>query len=204
MKSSITFFIIPLLLFTIIGSALAMWYDVLKIKTSIDTGSVDVKFGGIIYVEEFENKEVASCSATFTDVENEDLGNPTGDNDLELSIVVSNAYPCYICKVNSVDVENIGTIPVKVKLDRVVAYPSEKLCEQKFDPTRGPYFECDVDGDKDADINLWGSFTSFIYDVQLEPGGYKSFTVELHVKQGAEEDSSFTVQIYLKARQYNE
>ena len=202
---------IPLILLTVLGSALAMWYDALKIRATVDTGSVDVEFGGSIYVEEvseINNKDVARCSATFTEIENEDENNPFGDNDLELSITVDNAYPCYICKVDTVYVINKGTIPVHVKIDRVVASATGstqvRACEQKYDPNRGYYYECDVDGDGDADINLWGCFTSFIPDIQLHPGQHKDFTVELHVKQGAAENSSFTVQIYLKARQYNE
>lgn len=198
---------IPLILLTILGTALAMWYDVLKIKATVETGSVDVGFRGSIYVEEISElygKDVARCSARYEEVENEDMNNPFGDDDLELNIVVDNAYPCYICKVDTVNIVNLGTIPVKVKIDRVIALPSGRECELKYDPNRGYYYECDVDGDGDADINLWGCFTSFISDIQLHPGDQKSFTVELHIKQGAEESSSFTVQIYLKARQYNE
>ncbi|MEM2297214.1 MAG: hypothetical protein QXH10_07300 [Ignisphaera sp.] len=202
------FAVIPLILLTILGSALAMWYDVLKIRAIVETGSVDVEFSGRLYVEDFENKDVARCSARYAEIENEDANNPFGNNDLELSITVDNAYPCYICKVNTVYVKNVGSIPVHVKIDRIIASvagsPTAGICEQKFDPNRGPYFECDVDNDGDADINLWGCFTSFLRDIQLHPGKEKSFTVELHVKQGAEENSSFTIQIYLKARQYNE
>lgn len=203
---------IPLILLTVLGSALAMWYDVLKIRATVETGNVDVEFSGGLYVEEVSekfDKDVARCSARYATIENEDEGNPFGNDDLELSITVDNAYPCYICKVNTVSVINLGTIPVKVKIDRVVASSANmpgqaRACDLKYNPFHGYYYECDVDGDGDADINLWGCFTSFITDIQLHPREMKGFTVELHVKQGAEENSSFTVQIYLKARQYNE
>ena len=205
-------FLAAIIILSILGSALAMWYDILKIRTTVETGEVDVEFDGPIYVQEVserDGKDVASCSAEFIEVEDEDLNNPFGNNDLELKITVDNAYPCYICKVNSVNVINTGTIPVKVSIARIEAYPTghpdqARVCTLMYNPDYGDYFECDVDGDGDADINLWGCFTGFLEDIQLHPGEYKSFTVELHVKQGAEEDSSFTVQIYLMARQWNE
>ena len=212
MNKLIAFLAIPLLLVVILGSALAMWYDTLKIQATINTGEVDVGFTGTTYVEEvseIDDKDVASCSAVLTEVQDEDPDNSFGGNDLELKITVNNAYPCYICKVNNVNVQNLGTIPVKVRIDSVKAYPlgqpdQARDCELKYKEGYGYYYECNVDGDEDADINMWGCFTSFIQDIQLHPGEYKSFTVEMHVKQGAEEDSSFVVEIKLKARQWNE
>ncbi len=212
MNKLIAFLAIPLLLVVILGSALAMWYDTLKIHATINTGEVDVSFSGTIYVEEvseINDKDVASCSAVFEEIQDEDLNNPFGNNDQELKIIIDNAYPCFICKVNTVGVQNLGSIPVKVKIESVKVYPlnhpeQSRDCELKYNNAYGYYYECDADGDGDADINMWGCFTSFIQDIQLHPGENKDFTVEMHVKQGAEENSSFIVEIKLKARQWNE
>ncbi len=102
-----------LLLLATVLSAVAMWYDVLEVNSVIRTGEVDVVFSGYEVVEGYEYGKpwVASCTAELREVEGEDLGNPSGDNDLDLSITVSNAYPGYSCTVYF-RVRNTGTVPV--------------------------------------------------------------------------------------------
>ena len=63
-----------------------MWYDILKIHATIDTGSVDVEFGEV-WCEEAEGKDVGSCSVELGEVENEG----PDDNDDDLVITISNA-----------------------------------------------------------------------------------------------------------------
>ena len=113
-------------------------------------------------------------------MQDEDLGNPAGNNDLELSITVSNAYPCYYCKVHNVSVKNTGTIPVKPRIRSVTI--NGIACELKVDRWRQYYF-CDADGNGVADVVVWGCFTSLVKGMQLEPGKTISFTVELHVER---------------------
>ena len=111
--SRVTFLTTSLLLLAVLLSALAMWSDALKINAEVRTGDVDVAFSGYVVVEgeEYGKPWVASCTVELREVEDEDLGNPSGDNDLDLSITVSNAYPGYSCTVYF-RVKNIGTVPV--------------------------------------------------------------------------------------------
>jgi hypothetical protein len=54
---------------------------------------------------------VGTCYAGKLQIENEDNGNPTDNNDLDLNIMIVNAYPSYNCIV-TFEVRNMGTIPV--------------------------------------------------------------------------------------------
>ena len=189
MNKLIAFLAIPLLLVVVLGSALAMWYDTLKIKATISTGDVDVKFGKVDSVESDHGKPwVANCYASYAEVEDEDVGNP-----------------CYGCKVEKLQVYNTGTIPVKFKIVNVTAgllggtmYSCTKVLEDSI-----TYYECDANNDGKNDINLWGCFTS-LEGQQLEPGNWASFTFEAHIKQDAPENSTIIVQIRIRAIQWNE
>ena len=102
-----------LLLLVVTASALAMWSDTLKISATVETGEVDVEFGDYSCIEgdEYGKPWVADCSVTLDEVEDEDPNNPTGNNDLDLIVTISNAYPGYSCVVKFT-VVNVGTIPV--------------------------------------------------------------------------------------------
>ena len=215
MNKLIAFLAIPLLLVVILGSALAMWYDTLKIKATISTGNVDVEFseriGQPIHItevgqgNEYGKPWVANCSASLDKIEDEDLGNPYGDNDYELNITIVNGYPCFGCKVENLNVYNSGTIPVKFKIVSVTAgllggtmYSCTKVLEDST-----TYYKCDVNNDTKDDIHVWGCFTS-LEGQQLDPGNWTSFTFETHIKQGAPENSTIIVQIKIRAIQWNE
>jgi len=196
--------IVPvLLLVAVVAGAVAMWSDTLKVNVVVETGDVDVGIVGTPRV--FEGGEygkpwVADCAAELVEVQNEDEGNPAGNNDLELSIVVTNAYPCYYCKVHDVAVENIGTIPVKLK---VSVYIDGIECERRVDPWGQYYYFCDADGDGEANVVIWGCITS-LDGLQLEPRHSVSFTVDLHVEQDAEELKTYVIKIFIKGIQWNE
>lgn len=166
----------------IVASALAMWYDMLKIAVTVNTGEVDVEFSPPI-VEEFEEKNVANCTAMLYDVENEG----PDDNDLDLIIGVSNGYPGYRCKI-TFDVTNVGTIPV-------------------HGPFRGtdlslfpPLEQLDIDGDGEADIKI----TYGLSPVQIHPNNSVYFRIEIEVLQAAKENSNYSFQLYLYFIQWNE
>jgi len=97
----------------ILASAFAMWSDVLKTNVAVSTGDVDVSFDGYKVVEgaEYGKPWVANCIVDLIEVEDEDLNNPAGDNDLDLAITIENGYPGYSCTIYF-NVTNTGTIPV--------------------------------------------------------------------------------------------
>jgi len=108
-----TFLATSLLLLAVVVSAIAMWSDTLRVNSVVETGELNVVFSGYVVVEgdEYGKPWVADCAVELREVEDEDLDNPSGDNDLELSITVSNAYPGYSCTVYF-RVRNTGIVPV--------------------------------------------------------------------------------------------
>jgi len=203
----------------VLGTAVAMWSDSLKIQSTIKTGDVDISFGGSPVADDNEPflppeigpKDVAKCLALFQEIQDEEevvrdsypqFGSNAGNNDLEINITLINAYPSYKCKVNNVSVVNTGTVPVKILVKLLL--PLGASCSLGYDSRLGePVYDCDMDGDGDLDLNIWGSFMT-TNGTQLEPGGSKTFTVELHVKQGAPENSTFSLELLLIGIQWNE
>ncbi|MEM1526379.1 MAG: hypothetical protein QW775_07830 [Ignisphaera sp.] len=179
---SITPILAIVVVLAVVASALAMWYDMLKIAVTVNTGEVDVEFSPPT-VEEFESKDVATCTAMLENVEEEG----PDDNDLDLIIEISNGYPGYKCKV-TFDVTNVGTIPV-------------------HGPFRGtdlslfPAFELmDLDEDGNADIKV----TYGLSPAQIHPNGSEYFRIEIEVLQDASEDAEYSFQLYLYFIQWNE
>ena len=173
-----------MMILVVIGSAMAMWSDSLKIKTVINTGNVDVEFG-LISTNDPEGsndpgygKDVGTCYADKVEIENEDIGNPTGDNDLDLNITIVNAYPSYNCTV-TFEVKNTGTIPVRGP--HVTTYSN-------FNSWNGTYVMC------------IGNFT----EITINPGESAWFKISCHVLQAAGENQIYRGQIYLMFHQWNE
>jgi len=199
----------------IVATAVAMWSDSLKIQSTIRTGDVDIRFGGSPVAadnEPFlpEPKDIGKCLAEFKEIQDEEevvrgnypqWGSNAGNNDLELNITLVNVYPSYQCKVNNVFVENSGTVPVKILVKFVL--PPNAVCTLHLDPIFGLVYDCDMDGDGDLDLNIWGSFVT-TNGTQVDPGHFKTFTVEMHVKQGAPENATFSLELLFIGIQWNE
>ncbi len=119
------YLILPMLILGILSSALALWGEALIINSVVETGDVDVEFDGFLVVEgdEFGKAWVADCVANLVELEDEDLGNPSGDDDLDLSIVVVNSYPGYSCTIYF-NVRNTGSVPVTGPFYEVTEVPS--------------------------------------------------------------------------------
>jgi hypothetical protein len=199
MKKLTTTAIATLAVLIAVGVAFALWADVLKIHIEVNTGDVDVEFGGYS-VEEYvgfpdgsggwnyvkegsdpEAKDVAQCTVTLQEVEDEEGVNPSpaGDNDLDLVITITNGYPGYKCEV-TFEVVNSGSVPVKGPT--YVDPPS-------------PYTDGHILVEHDI---------STAACVQLHPGDKQTFTVNVTVLQSAEEQTTYTVQIHLRYDQWNE
>mgnify|MGYP000409700020 CR=1 FL=1 len=172
-----------LMLLIVLGSALAMWYDTLKIKATISTGDVDVKFGKVDSVENDHGKDVANCHVELMEIEDEDSGNPYGDNDLDLNITIENGYPSYWCNV-TFTVNNTGTIPVK-----------------------GPYSNATGTLSPFSDRETLDDGVEILYELtptQIDPGKSATFTIKIHILQGAKESYTYNHQVELYFVQWNE
>ena len=179
-----------LMLLVVLGSALAMWYDTLKIQATIKTGKVDVEFGTPTPTEEPEagGKDVGQCLASLAQIENEGPGNK---NDADLNITIVNGYPSYNCTV-TFEVKNVGTIPVKGPYNRtapdgLMSYPTTVQ-------------DVDLNHDGEPDVNI--KFNMPIK--QIDAGDSETFSISIHIKQGMPENSTFTLQYLLHFVQWNE
>ncbi|AET32553.1 hypothetical protein [Pyrobaculum ferrireducens] len=182
-----------------VATAFALWADVLKIKLTAYTGSVDMEFGDTFTITEYvgfpdgsggwnfvqegsdpEAKDVGNCQAELVEVEDEEGSlSSSGDNDLDLKITVTNAYPGYKCSV-TFNVVNTGTIPVK---GPVIVIPSSPWT--------------------DGNILVEHDITTAAC-TQLHPGDTQRFQVNVTTLQAASESTTYTVQIYLRYDQWNE
>ena len=187
------------LLLTTVAVSFALWADVLKIQLVAYTGNVDVQFGsyskkeyvgfpasggGWSFMEEGsdpEAKDVGQCTVTLQDIYDEESGSPSsaGDNDLDLVITITNGYPGYKCEV-TFEVVNSGSVPV-----------------------RGPTYVDPPSPYTDGHILVEHDISTAAC-VQLHPGESQTFTVSVTVLQGAEEQTTYTVQIHLRYDQWNE
>jgi hypothetical protein len=172
--------IAAIMMLAIIGSAAAMWSDSLKVAITIKTGDVDVEFGTISVddtgIDPGYDKDVAKCYADLMEIQNEDNGNPTGNNDLDLNITIVNGYPSYSCNV-TFTVINTGTIPVKGPHVTTLSsnLSSAVTCTNNFTPER-----------------------------QIEPGQSETFWIKCHVEQSAAENSTYVLELKLMFHQWNE
>jgi len=187
------------LLLTTVAISFALWADVLKIQLVAYTGNVDVQFGSYSKMEyvgfpasgggwsfvpegsDPEAKDVGQCTVALQEVEDEESGSPStaGNNDLDLVITITNGYPGYKCEV-TFEVVNSGSVPVKGPT--YVDLPS-------------PYTDGHILVEHDI---------STAACVQLHPGDKQTFTVNVTVLQGAEEQTTYKVQIHLRYDQWNE
>jgi hypothetical protein len=192
------------LLLTTVAISFALWADLLKIQLVVYTGNVDVQFGswsvkeyvgfpdgsgGWNYVEEGsdpEAKDVAQCTVTLQEVEDEEGVNPSpaGDNDLDLVITITNGYPGYKCEVEF-EVKNTGSIPVKLYFydenGNRLTLPATFFLDSAV--------KCTLDGEDGA---------------QVHPGDSETYTLSCAVRQSAGENAQYSTQIYIQARQWNE
>ncbi|MEM4485131.1 MAG: hypothetical protein QXE13_04730 [Sulfolobales archaeon] len=170
-----------LLMLAVIGAALAMWSDTLKVAVTVDTGEVDVEFDNVWTddpqgaIDPGYDKDVATCYAEIVEIEDEE-GNMGGDNDLDLNITIVNGYPSYRCTVYFV-VKNTGTIPVK-----------------------GPH----VYVVSDNSFSSYVEYSHNMTEVQIDPGGSEVFQISFHVTQSASENETYTLQLKLLFHQWNE
>jgi hypothetical protein len=204
MKKLTTTAIATLAVLIAVGVAFALWADVLKIHIEVNTGEVDVEFGswsvreyvgfpdgngGWSFVEEGsdpEAKDVAQCTVTLEDIEDEEstsLGT-AGNNDLDLVITIENGYPGYKCEV-TFEVKNTGSIPVKLYF--FDEHGNRLTLPATF--TLDNAVMCTLEGEDGA---------------QVHPDESKTYTLSCLVRQSASEDSRYETQIYIQARQWNE
>ncbi len=206
-----------------VAAAFALWADALKIRLEVNTGNVDIEFTGVPRATEthgtqpgeYEGKDVGSCTAEFTEVQDEEAAaagllppswNPSSANaDVELKIVIKNAYPGYQCKISDVNVKNVGTIPVKL-LVKILDKNRNVIRPEQYFGGFVSYIDTDGDGCTELDIDYSSFFT--LNGTQLHPGESQSFTVNLRLpterQQCIAEQTTYTFYVVIIGYQWNE
>jgi hypothetical protein len=149
-----------------LGFAYGLWSKTLYINGTVNTGSVNAEFANVVCsdtgVDPGYDKDVASCNVGLS------------DDKQTMTVTISNAYPCYSCKIRY-DVVNTGTIPVKIK-SITVTNPSE--------------VSVTVTGIKVGD--------------QIDCGASEAGDLEIHVEQDAEQGATYTFSVTIYLVQWNE
>lgn len=215
MKKVALLSMVLVLLLAAVGVGYAKWSKELQIEGLIQTGEVAVGFCWAECIEwpEAEGKDVGSCETFYEE----------GGQVLEVQMF--NTYPCYGVDVDY-DINNLGTIPVKVEAIELVRVSVDGLDI----PVGMPLIVCHVYGVQidevtgvaivddlgpgpipkdildmyDFDIHVTGEFG------QIDPigSGIGPDTVRgdlhIHVDQAAEMNTSYDFKIRIVASQWNE
>ncbi len=170
--------IVGVMLASIIG-AYSMWSETLKVNGVVNTGEVKVAFTGWSCSDQgpdpqlpnsnfnnSEGKDVASCNIEVAEVDSD-------SNAITLNITIDNAYPGYN-PVISLNITNIGTIPVKL-------------------------YNSTVNADEPLSVSLITP-----EHTQMHPDDTSTYQISVFVPQSAAENSSYSFTVTLTFAQWNE
>ena len=206
-----------------VATAFALWADALKIRLVVNTGDVDIEFTGVPRATkmhgtqrgEYEGKDVASCTAEFTEVQDGKAAvagllppswNPSSANAHKvLKIVIKNAYPGFQCIISDVNVKNIGTIPVKL-LVKILDKNHKVIRPEQYSGGQVSFIDTDGDGCTELDVDYSSFFA--LNGTQLHPDESQSFTVNLRLpterQQCIAEQTTYTFYVVIIGYQWNE
>jgi len=161
-----------------LGTAMAMWYETLKVDTYVETGNVKVAWvdwkcsdtGSDPQAEGFNNSEGKNVAQCIVEPEYDNEGNV-----VKVNITLVNAYPGYN-PVITLKVRNIGSIPVKLL---------------NYTDASG------IDAPLSVSITV-------PEDTQLHPGKTHSITISIEVLQDAGESASYKFELGFTYAQWNE
>lgn len=186
-----------------LGVGFGLWSKVLTIEGTVHTGVVNAELtieevdqgappffdDGQNEDHELEGKDVADCIVTLED----GLSNPGNQT---LHVEITNAYPSFWCIVNF-DIDNIGTIPIKLDQPTIITAPAGVFFTFGF--TTNPGSTCYFN-----EVNGVGDPNSIEVHPQLEPGERTFCTLWLHVEQEAEQGAWIDFKATICAHQWNE
>lgn len=202
-------FMIMVLALASLAVGYGLWSKILVIEGEVHTGEVDARLslhevdqsdsfddfcpqGGYTIGQdcdgdgelnddlEAEGKDVAECIAELL------------EEDMVLKVTVRNAYPSFNCFVRW-DVKNTGSIPIHV-------YGPAYFIKDDFfgNAINTSFLHANVWPPEPPCYALWDEF------VQLEPGDEVECNLHVHPNQGAEMNATYTFNVRIFARQWNE
>lgn len=165
----------------IVGVAYGLWFKVLFVEGTIETGNVDAEwtFAGCF---DIEDKDVGTTTASIDQ-----------DDDQILHFEIENGYPSYTgdCEV---EYTYTGSVPVHVEAIR-------------FDP--GDFTGCVVDQSPTVGSFTAACDQATVewvdgLCVQLHEGDRLAASLRVHVEQEAEQNTSYEFGVGVQLNQYNE
>ena len=194
-KSIIGVFI-ALVMLASIGIAYAMWSETLRINVTVNTGEVDVEWSKYWSNDTTEKPEVPLDVTTVKIVE--EKYDEEGDL-IKLGVTIENAYPCYKVGIYGM-VDNIGTIPVKL-LSATLIYDGKKI---PLELCKWVDLDFDGDGEPELNVHLGLSEDGGKDGIQIDPKGYDTYELVIHVKQNAKELATYKFEVEFVFAQWNE
>lgn len=204
------FFMALLLALATVGVGYGLWSKVLTIQGTVRTGEVNAELSieevdegdaglvadnGIDQDNEIEGKDIADCQASLVATVPPDLDNAGPQL---MKITINNAYPSFSCFVNF-NVENTGTIPIKVDQPHIVSAPDPSILTVAFLTgnvgTEGCYFD-EVNGTADP--------STLEAHPQLEPDEMTFCTIWVHLEQQAQQGETYYFTAEVLVHQWNE
>lgn len=190
MKKVMTLLLIPIIALSIIGTSYALWSKTIMLTGTIETGTVDKQMANIDCQDQgldpadigVEQKDVGVCTANI------DIGGHSG------SVIIDNVYPSYRTDISVKEV-NAGTIPLKINNVILTLYDSvgnilaQDICTSGLCILETPEIKV--------------SFPD-IFGTQIEPQGDITNVLNVHMKQGAIQGSTYGLKIEERADQWNE
>jgi hypothetical protein len=190
-----TMIILMVLALASVGVGYGLWSETLLINGVVNTGTVDAALSivevdqswnfndgtignGVNDDNEAEGKDVAECVATMID-----------ENTMQVTI--TNGYPLFNCFVRW-GVTNEGTIPLHV-------YQPDYFIGSTFYGTWG------IGTIETAELHINGwPYDCYTDPYQLHPGETEYCNLHVNIKQAAAQGATYSFQLKVFARQWNE
>ncbi len=216
-KKYISIILVAMLTVAASITAIAMWQDVVKVNTYVETGELDWEFlnGTLAYKDACGlqpgygkyrgndwngfagngsavqvDKDVGCTKAVFDDMD--------GDGDYEvLNVTLENVYPYYYTHI-AFKVHNNGDIPIKI-WRIIVSNGTHEFTYYTSSDAHG--VEYDLNGDGKNDIRMWWGDN---FGEQLHYCDSRDISFDLMVLQGASQNTTLVLTIYLEAIAWNE
>lgn len=163
------------------------------------------------------DKNVAAIDCELIEDENRKT-DPNDDGFNVIQVTITNGYPCYYGNL-AFDIENIGTIPVKVEAIQLLEVSKGEMVYELEDPVdlvacdtwyvrfdEGPIIDMEVDEPDDYEFSL--HLSTLQLGTQIDPTPENDMVVYgdicVHVEQAAEELQTYDFQVAIVCSQWNE
>jgi len=213
-KKIVGTFALLMIALSVAGFVYAHWSDVIYINGTVDMGSLTFGFTSIIMCEDGKmmadgtilKPEPKDVGSVFCELAEPEVDPHVPDKTVykKLWITITNGYPEYVAQC-TYTLDNAGTIPLDVVLYCVPEEPVDTLTWRWYDgATLHGFIDLNGNGSHDPDepvvINIW--FTGFMFG-QIDPCKSERSTINIHIKEPAEECHTYRFEIRITASQWN-